>query len=260
MDAILQGLMEVGGVSAAMVLDAAGELVAHRGRAIYDRPLCEQVGRTVVKAIESVQLQQEDWETISAQFADGRILLRRVPGRPDAPRHVVAVVADATLNPSFATVALRVAANKVRSALDGGGSQVGGSGVSASQALGVHSAPPGAGSSAAPAAPAADSRPVLAHTGVAWTRSAGAGSSAAALSSVVAADPAAAAFLARCAKELARHVGPIAKVFVQEAARRVSPETPFALGLARQLVDDLAGQLEDPKERTQFRRAVSDKA
>jgi predicted regulator of Ras-like GTPase activity (Roadblock/LC7/MglB family) len=255
MDAILQGLMEVGGVSATMVLDDAGQVVAHRGRAIYDRALCEQVGRTVVKAIESIQLQQDDWETVSAQFADGRILLRRVSGRADGPRHVLAVVADSTLNPSFATVALRVAANKVRSALDGTGSQVGAGSAAGSQPLAAASPVPGAGSSAAPAS---DSRPVLANTGVAWTRSPAA-SSTPALSSVVAADPASAAFLARCAKELARHVGPIAKVFVQEAARRVSPDAPFAMALSRQLVEDLAGQVEDAKERAQFRKAVTDK-
>ncbi len=94
---------------------------------------------------------------------------------------------------------------------------------------------------------------------MAWARSPAAGSSTAALSGVVAADPASAAFLARCAKALARSVGPIAKVLVQEAARRVSPDAPFALAHARQLVDDLAGQVEEPKERAEFRKAVTDR-
>jgi predicted regulator of Ras-like GTPase activity (Roadblock/LC7/MglB family) len=255
METILQGLMELAGVRATMLLDGAGHVVAHRGHAVYDRAVCEHVGSTVVKAIESIQLQQEDWETITAQFADGRILVRRVS--PAATRHVLAVVADATLNASFATVALRVAANKVRGVLDGsahpGGTQ-----------------PPAAGSQhlASPAAsssvlPPADSRPNLANTGLSWAKSnvgsqvgpAGSG----ALSGVSAADPASAAFLARCAKELARHVGPISKVYVQEAARRVSPEAPFALAAARQLVDDLSGQIEDPKDRAQFRKAALEK-
>ena len=251
METILQGLMELAGVRATMVLDGSGQLVAHRGQSVYDRSVCEQVGSTVTKAIESIQLQQDDWETITAQFADGRILVRRVTVRADGPKLVLAVVADTTLNPSFATVALRVAVNKVRSMLEGG----------ASQPLGS----PGASSSVLSPA---DSRPVLANTGLSWSKSSGAGSqlgsqaggsSTAGLSGVAVADPASAAFLSRCAKELARHVGPISKVYVQEAARRVSPDAPFALTASRQLIDDLSNQIEDPKDRAHFRKAALEK-
>jgi predicted regulator of Ras-like GTPase activity (Roadblock/LC7/MglB family) len=256
MDAILQGLMELAGVRATMVLDGTGQVVAHRGHSVYDRGVCEQVGTTVTKAIESIQLQQEDWETITAQFADGRILVRRVATRPDAPRLVLAVVADATLNASFATVALRVAANKVKGMIEGASSQP--PGASGSQPLG---AAPGASSSILTPA---DSRPVLANTGLSWSSKSSnlgshAGGSGGGLSGVAVADPASSAFLARCAKELARHVGPIAKVYVQEAARRVSPEGPFSMSVARQLVDDLAGQIEDPKDRAQFRKGALEK-
>ena len=68
MDAILQTLLDLPGVTAAMVFDGGGQLLGHRGHSIYDRPLCEQVGAALVKAIDAVQLQQEDWETITAQF------------------------------------------------------------------------------------------------------------------------------------------------------------------------------------------------
>jgi predicted regulator of Ras-like GTPase activity (Roadblock/LC7/MglB family) len=256
MDAILQGLMALGGARAAMVLDPAGRVVAHLGHAVYDRALCEQVGGDVVKAIESIQLQQEQWETITAQYADGRILVRRVGVRAPGARHVLALVADQTLNAPFATVALRVAANKVRDAIDGGGSQS----AASSQALaGSHaaSAPPPAASSSA--ASAADSRPVLANTGLSWTKGSAAGSSVSA-SGFGAADPASAAFLARCAKTLARHVGPMAKVYVQEAVRRVCPDAAFTLAHARQVVDDVATQIEDPKDRAQFRSAALEKS
>jgi predicted regulator of Ras-like GTPase activity (Roadblock/LC7/MglB family) len=256
METILQGLMELAGVRATMVLDGSGQIVAHRGHSVYDRSMCEQVGSTVTKAIESIQLQQDDWETITAQFADGRILVRRVTVRADGPKLVLAVVADTTLNPSFATVALRVAANKVRSLVDGGGSQASAAG---SQPLGS------AGASSSVLSPA-DSRPVLANTGLSWSKGSGSqvgsqagGSSGSGLSGVTAADPAAAAFLTRCAKELARHVGPISKVYVQEAARRVSPDVPFALTASRQLVEDLSSQIEDPKDRAHFRKAALDK-
>jgi hypothetical protein len=51
----------------------------------------------------------------------------------------------------------------------------------------------------------------------------------------------------------------MSKVYVQEAARRVSPEAPFSLALARQLVDDLASQIEDPQDRGEFRSAALEK-
>ncbi len=257
MEAILQGLMELPGVRATIVLDGAGEVVAHRGHPVYDRTVCEHVGATLTKAIESIQLQQEDWEAITAQFADGRIVLRRVSGRAGGSTHVLAVVADATLNASFATVALRVAANKVRGAVEGGTSQPG---PGSSQVSAAGSQPgivssPAASSSVHPA----DSRPNLSSSGLSWSKSSAVGSSAGGISGVAVADPASAAFLSRCAKELARSVGPISKVYVQEAVRRVSPDAPFSMELARQLVADLSGQIEDTKERTAFRKAALDK-
>jgi predicted regulator of Ras-like GTPase activity (Roadblock/LC7/MglB family) len=253
MDAILQGLMELAGVRATMVLDGAGQVVAHRGQSVYDRGVCEQVGATVTKAIESIQLQQDDWDTITAHFADGRVLVRKVGTRPEAPRVVLAIVADTTLNASFATVALRVAANKVKGMIEG----------ATSQPPAAASLPPQAASSSILSP--ADSRPVLANTGLSWSKSGSSvgsqvgGSSTGGLSGVAVADPASSAFLGRCAKELARHVGPIAKVYVQEAARRVSPDGPFSLALVRQLVDDLSGQIEDAKDRALFRKATLEK-
>src|SRR5512143_4350535 len=120
METILQAVLDVGGVSAAMMFDPGGRLVCHRGHTIYDRALCEQLSGTLVKAIDTVELQQEDWDTISARYSDGKLLLRKVDAGA-AGRHVLAVVADTTLNASFATVAIRVAANKLKKALWGGG-------------------------------------------------------------------------------------------------------------------------------------------
>jgi hypothetical protein len=239
-----------------MVLDGGGRLVAHRGHAVYDRGVCEHVGSTLVKAIESIQLQQEDWETITAHYADGRIVVRKLEGRGNAAKHVLAVVADASLNASFATVAVRVAANKLRAAFEGGGSS-----LSASQGPAVDSRPAGTGaaSPSASSSSISDSRPNLSSTGLSWSKGSSVGSASGGTSRVPVADPASGAFLTRCAKELARHVGPMSKVYVQEAARRASPDAPFSLSLARELVDDLASQIEDPKDRSQFRSAALEK-
>jgi hypothetical protein len=244
METILQSILEVGGVTATMVLDGGGRVVAHRGRAVYDRSTCEQVGGPLLKAVESIQLQHEDWDTITAQFADGRILLRNL-GRAGARGHVLAVVADPTLNASFATVAIRVAANKLRAALEGG----------AQSAVAAHLAQ--STPAAASAARGAESATVLAQAGVSWSKSAAAGaSSAAGVSGVSAADAASTAFLTLCRRELARHVGPMSKLYVQEAAHRVSPDAPFSMPHARALLEELAGQIADPKDRALFRKAL----
>ncbi len=257
MDTILQGLLDRAGVGATMVFDGAGQLVGHRAHAVYDRALCEEVSGTLATAIDSIQLQQEDWESITAQFAGGKLLLRNLAVAGAGRKHVLAVVADATLNASFATLPIRVAASKLKRAIEGrAGSQpvlaaAGGTPTRpsscASQPLsvsGVRSPP-----TAAPSP--ADSRPALASSGLSWSGASSVGSS-----GVTVAGPASSAFLARCAKELARHVGPISKIYVQEAVGRVSPGAPFSVTLGPQLVEDLAGQIEDAKDQASFRKAL----
>lgn len=250
MDTSLQTLLEQAGINAAMVLDGTGKVVGHRGRAIYDRALCEQVGAHLVRAVDSIQLQHEDWEAVTAHFADGTILLRNL-GVVAGASFVLAVVADATLNPAFAAVSLRVAANKVRKALEGGGGSrpvLAGS----APALATAAAPTGpGGSQVLPPAPAgnAGSRPVLASTGLSWSRTFGS-------SVAAAADPATSAWLGKVARELARSVGPMAKLFIEESIRRVSPEQPFAMAQAAALLADLGGQIEDPKDRAAFLKAA----
>jgi hypothetical protein len=240
MEAILQTLMDLPGVTAAMVFDNAGQLLGHRGHSIYDRALCEQVSGALVRAIDAVQLQQEDWETISAQFQDGKLLLRKV-GAAGGRVQVLAVVADGTLNPSFATVAIRVAAGKLKKLLEGS------PGAGSSPHLGSH---PGGSQ------PPSDSRPVLANSGLSWSKTGGSTSSIG-LSKVQVSDAAAGAFLGRVVKALAHAVGPIAKVYVEEAVRRLSPEGAFSMAMAPGLVEELAGQIEDAADRRDFKAAVA---
>jgi predicted regulator of Ras-like GTPase activity (Roadblock/LC7/MglB family) len=259
MENSLQSLLDLAGVNAAMVYDAAGRLVAQRGKAVYDRALCEQVGGPLSRAVDSIQLQHEDWEAVTARFADGTVLLRNL-GDVAGASYMLAVVADATLNPAFAAVAIRVAATKLKKLLGGasaasalstslgssvgplgpGGSQVGaGRGPGSSQVF-----PPGSH-------PASGSRPALASSGLSWSKTGGSS-----FSSVAAADPAAGAYLGRCAKELARHVGPMAKVYVEEAVRRLCADATFAMAQGPAVVEELAGQIEDPADRAGFLKAL----
>lgn len=264
METILQAILDVGGVSAALMFDPGGRLVCHRGHTIYDRALCEQLSGTLVKAIDTVELQQEDWDTISARYADGKLLLRKIDGGQTG-RHVLAVVADTTLNASFATVAIRVAANKLKKVLWGGGAS---SVLSATTTAVAPASPPPLPSAASPVStsqvsgssphlpPAPVARPgdskVLASSGLSWSQSSSIG-----LSRVAVADPASSAFLTKVAKGLARFVGPMAKVYVEEGVRRVTPEAPFALTCAAKLVEDLTGQIEDAEDREAFRKAFA---
>jgi hypothetical protein len=248
MEAILQSILDVAGVSASLVFDGSGHLVAHRGHAIYDRALCEQISLVLVKAVDTVHLQQADWDSVSAQYSDGKLLLRNL-GETGGQTHVLAVVADATLNPSFATVAMRVAASKLKRALAGAGT--GSSGAGSSPGTGSGASYGGQASSPAATPPPAAAR--LSSSGLSWSSTTGSG----AVSRIAVADPASGAFLTRCVKELARHVGPMSKVFVEEAARRVSPEAPFAMAVAPRLLEDLASQIEDAADRAAFLAALT---
>jgi hypothetical protein len=49
----------------------------------------------------------------------------------------------------------------------------------------------------------------------------------------------------------------MAKVYVEEAVQRVSPDAPFSVSLSAKLLDDLAGQIEDNDDRTRFRQALA---
>jgi hypothetical protein len=233
MDAILQGLLDTAGINAAVLYDVAGRLLAHRGRTVYDRALCERAGGPLARAIDSLQLQHDDWESASAQFADGLLLLRRLETTAAGPC-VLALVTDTALNPAFATVAVRVCASKLKRALDGGAasSAVGSGGSSVGTLPGPGGSQVGHGG--------AGSRPVLAGAGV-----------------PLAADPPASAHLAACARELARHVGPMARIFVEESVRKVCPGVPFSMSASRPLADELASRIEDPAGRQAFLTALT---
>lgn len=249
MDTILDGVLEVTGVTAALVIDGNGALVAHRGRAVYDRALCEQLAGKIAKVADALQLQQEDWDAVTAQFSDGKLLLRNLAAA-GGRTYLLAIVADATLTASFATVAIRVAANKLKKVLAGGTADS--SVVAVSGPLAGSAARPAASAVAPPPLPPAADASALSGSGVSWSKT----GSSVSLSRVQVADPASGAFLARCGKELARRLGPMARVLVEEAVRRVAGDQPFAMGYAPKLLEDLSAQIEDPDERGQFRKAV----
>jgi predicted regulator of Ras-like GTPase activity (Roadblock/LC7/MglB family) len=246
LEPILQGLRDVEGVQGAMVVDQAAAVVAHRAHTIYDLSVLQQVARSVINSVDSVQLIQDDWDLMTAHFGDGKLLLRslRIAGaRPR--RYILAVIADATLNVAFLGVALRVAATKLVSELE---SPVP---VPASSAP----IPIASASNTTGRIPVSDqSRPEIAKTGLAWSGG-GAGSGVGG-SDVGVTDSASSTFLSACTKALAASIGPMAKVFVKEAVRKVCGERPFSRADGAALLAHLASTIEDADDRATFQRAT----
>ena len=228
MEGILQSLHEVEGVQATLVLDSEGLLLAHRAHAVFDQALLQEVGRTVSSAIDSLQLVHEDWEQISAGFADGKLLIRNLNAARQAPGRAaaLAVVADARLNPSFAGVAIRVAASRLKNA-------------AVATPAPVHTPTPLPVVAAAP-------RISSVQSVVAPVRPASS-----------AGDPRAVAFLAACANALAGSVGPMARVFVKEAVQGLCGPAPFGREHVLPLIAQLERHIDDPGERAQFRKTMT---
>src|SRR5215467_4589085 len=160
LEPILQSLRDVEGVQGAMVVDSAAAVVAHRAHAIYDLAVLQQVARSIVNSVDSVQLIQDDWDILTAHFGDGKLLLRSLRTAGGKPRRfILAVIADASLNVAFLGVALRVAASKLLVELESNplGSQ-------------VNSVPVASSSHTSGRIPIADqSRPEVAKTGISWS-------------------------------------------------------------------------------------------
>jgi len=259
LEPILQSLRDVEGVQGAMVVDPGAGVVAHRAHAIYDLAVLQQVARSVISTVDSVQLIQDDWDMLTAHFGDGKLLLRSLRVTGSRPRrYVLTVIADSTLNVAFLGVALRVAATKLLSELESG-TPMAGSHVT-SQSGPIPIATGSTGGHSGRMALADQSRPEIAKTGLSWSGStavvtSGSGSGVGS-SDVGVMDPASSTFLSAATKALAASVGPMAKVFVKEAVRKVCGERPFSRSDGPALLAHLAAGIEDSDDRASFQRAT----
>lgn len=268
MDAILQGIKNLDGVLGALALGPSGQVVGYKVNPVYDLAMVEQVGAAVATTLDSLVLAQEDWDSVTANFADGKLLLRNLAvngAPPPSGLRALIVIAEARINLSFAGVAIRVAVGKLKNLQPGGGAtanaQLGASSpVMGSQLLGGSSMLSGStGISGIPQqAPAfSQSQPHiqsdLSNTGLSWS---GASGSSMAASGVSVTDAASAAYLTTVTKALARSLGPMAKAFVKDAIRKLWPGRAFSLDLGIELVAELERHIEDPADRVQFRKAV----
>ena len=168
--------------------------------------------------------------------------LRTTAAKPD--RHVLAVIADGSLNIAFLGVALRVAAAKLIAALDAARSPA---------ALGV-SAPVATPSATGGRIPAAEPlRAEPPRTSVTWS---GGAVSSVASAGIEATDAASAAFLSACTTALATSLGPIARIFVRDAVRKVCSDRPFSRSDGPALLAQLSAMIESAQDRAAFQRAT----
>jgi len=255
MEAILQGIQSLEGVLGTVAIGSAGQVMAYRVSSVYDLSMVQQLGAAVATALDSLQLAQEDWDSVTANFTDGRLLLRNLSNNgalPPSGLRALAVIADARLNLSFAGVAIRVAVAKLKAAPAPTASALNSSSLNMPAAQLASSPLPG--SSVFNAAQSTPSLPEIASTGLSWSGVSGASSMAA--SGVSVTDAASAAFLTSCTKALARSVGPMAKAFVKDAIRKLWPGRAFSLDLAPALLQELERHIEDPADRSKFRKSA----
>ncbi|HET7505213.1 MAG TPA: hypothetical protein VFK02_29545, partial [Kofleriaceae bacterium] len=222
----------------------------------YDLGVLQQVARSVVNSIDSVQLIQDDWDMLTAHFGEGKLLLRSLRTSTRPRRYILAVIADANLNAAFLGVALRVAAGKLVSELD--------TAQPAPRPLGTSTTaasvpvPIAATSGTSGRIPLVEpQRPDLARSGLGWSgMGTGSGTGSGVGSDVAVADTASSAFLSACTKALTASVGPMAKVFVKEGVRKVCGERPFSRADGPALLAHLASTIEDNDDRATFQRAT----
>jgi hypothetical protein len=261
MDAILQGIKNLDGVLGALAIGPSGQVVGYKVNPVYDVAMVEQVAAAVATTLDSLVLAQEDWDSVTANFADGRLLLRNLAvngAPPPSGLRALIVIAEARINLSFAGVAIRVAVGKLKNLQVGSVASppaqlaASSSALGSSSLLGV-SAHPLSYSQPQISQPQAQAQSDLSNTGLSWS---GASGSSMAASGVSVTDAASAAYLTTCTKALARSLGPMAKAFVKDAIRKLWPGRAFSLDLGAQLVAELERHIEDPGERVQFRKAV----
>jgi predicted regulator of Ras-like GTPase activity (Roadblock/LC7/MglB family) len=114
LEPILQELRDIDGVRGALIVDRAAGVLAYRAHASYAPPVLQQIARAIGSATDSVQGLEDDWESLTAEFGAGKLVLRNLrTASAQSRRCVLAVVADSTRDVGFLGVALRIAASRL---------------------------------------------------------------------------------------------------------------------------------------------------
>lgn len=282
---ILNDLLSQSGVQASFVFEGEGRLMGFHGNTIYTEAILSEVSVSLSSALDALGLIDEAWQSATVRFGDGFLILRQFGDNPAAEgasgeRQVLAVVADPSLNRSFVNVALRVAVQRLQKRLEATDPPAptdAGSLPSFPTAASPAPIPPQTTPSTAlpPAAvdvqnsrigPASSTPPTLhpfaaklttdlvspMHPAVAASSLTWSGSSSPTATPIAVASIAAQDFLADLTEDLARFVGPMAKVFVKECVRAYCMDRPFDVGDGRPVEEAVLQRIEAADDRAQF--------
>jgi predicted regulator of Ras-like GTPase activity (Roadblock/LC7/MglB family) len=265
MKRILQAIHGVDGVQGTLVIDGNGQVLASQAHAIYDDTLIEEFGRAVAGAVDAARLLDEDWDTLSAVFVEGFVILRNLkPGGVAAKRGaILGVIGDSRLSLSFAGVAMRVAALKLKEQLESPAPQVpipnpipkessrpqSVRQTQNSAAIVTH--PPK--SSSGKSGPGSSSRIAVLGLNLDQLRDqCGLGSSAKVTNNISDTDAETTAFLEATTTALSGIVGATAQQLFDEAVRKVCPDGPLARHQWEALIVELSARIPDRVQASLF--------
>jgi predicted regulator of Ras-like GTPase activity (Roadblock/LC7/MglB family) len=260
----LDELCGMQGVNGAFLLSEEGALLEFSAPPIYDRELLAQAAATLTRATDSMSVQHNNWETLVAHYDQEKLYVVRMEGS------ILCVIADGSLNLPFLNVAIKVAKKKLLKRLSGNASGMDASGAALSGYSSQFSSAYGSqGPVGVPnplnqhAAHGSGFHPAMERTsgmsgsvfpegsGMFWSGLGGTGMQSSAVS---VADEASSKLLSKISEALATVVGPMAKVFVKEAVRKICPSAPFNMRDSRLLLAEIEQQhLADPDDLQEFR-------
>jgi predicted regulator of Ras-like GTPase activity (Roadblock/LC7/MglB family) len=268
----LDELCGMQGVNGAFLLSEEGQLIEFSAPPIYDREIITQAAASLSRATESMSVQHNDWDTLVAHFEDSKLFILKMEGA------TLCVLADSNLNLPFLKVAIRVAKRKILKRL--AAASTAGMGVSSSFSAyasqfsdtynsqapvsagfpsGSHSIHPH-GSYASLSHSTPEQHPgglgssFSDNSSLFWSGLGGTGMQSSAVS---VADEASSKMLTKISDSLASIVGPMAKVFVKEAVRRICPAEPFDMRHVRHLITELEQQhIVDNDDLQEFRDGI----
>lgn len=254
MNKVLKTLYNVDGVRSATLLNSSGEVISHQSHSIYDTEVLNSASRFLIQALESFELQNEEWEEFNAEFEDGWVIVRRFK------KAFLLIVTEDNIKLNFVSVAIRIAAKKINKILDDGLDLSAGSGLDSSDNNSVeisHSTlsqaqkvipshknvPPQSGMSAS----------ALSSSGLNWS---GLGTSQIGQSMISVSNQDSSTFLTKCTDQLKKSMGPIARVIVKKAVRRISRGEPFSQKHFSLLLEELIQEIPKKSAQDEFRKVM----
>ena len=242
MNNALDGIYELEGAHGVFLFTDNGTIIQRKVHTLYTDEILQQASRNLMKTIESLKLQLDNWSSFTIQFSDGKILLNNLE------EAILAIVSDNRLNEAFAKIAIRVATNQLKKQLKN--NEIPQfpeppENIFTSSAVGAaDSTPWGTGSTSTSSNIAT---PSMAWSGIGSSGMVGATSSVAVL------NEASKKFLDQCTRALSQFIGPIAKVIVKKKVRQLTNGAIFSMDNSKPLLKLLEEEIDIFEQKAEFR-------